>query len=69
MLLSAMSGVFEKLLGEGRSIRTDRPWTDHFPQSEVWNDGRMLIAELRTDNPRILFEVMFGRDNLILWGK
>ena len=56
------------MLAEGYSI-TGKPWTEYFPQGEVWNDGRALIPKLRTEHPRIYLSVVVNRDSLILWDK
>ena len=42
---------FEERLANGRSMLTGQPWTEYFPESEVWNEGRALIARLRTERP------------------
>ena len=59
--------ALKERLANWNSLASNRPWTEHFPQSEVWNDGRALIARLRTDAPRIWVEMVFQRDNLLLW--
>jgi hypothetical protein len=49
------------------SISSSLPWTEHFPQIEVWNDGRALIAKLRTDEPLIWLSMVYERDSLLWW--
>ena len=58
----------EEMLANGQSVATGQPWIEYFPQSEVWNDGRTLIARLRTEHPRIWLHVVFNNENL-LWPK
>ena len=59
---------FEERLANGRSIVTGQPWTEYFPVGEVWNDGRALIARLRTEHPRIWENMVLTVDSL-LWNK
>ena len=49
------------------SISAGKPWTDYFPQGEVCNDGRALIATLRTENPRIYLGMVVNRESLLMW--
>ena len=56
----------EEMLANGKSIAAGQPWTEYFPQSEVWSDGRALIARLRTERPRIWLEVVFNNENLLM---
>ncbi len=61
--------VFEELWHNGRlSMQTSKPWTEYFPQGEVWHDGRALVAKLRTDVPTIWLAMVFASDSL-LWHK
>ena len=55
----------EEMLANGQSIATGQPWIEYFPQSEVWSDGRALIARLRTERPHIWLEVVFNNENLL----
>ncbi len=57
---------FEERLANGRSMLTGQPWTEYFPESEVWNDGRALIARLRTEHPRLWEQMVMAVDSL-LW--
>ena len=57
---------FEERLANGRSMLTGQPWTEYFPEGEVWNDGRALIARLRTEHPRIWEQMVLSVDSL-LW--
>ena len=57
---------FEERWTNGRSMLTGQPWTDYFPEGEVWNDGRALIARLRTEHPRIWENMVMAVDSL-LW--
>ena len=57
---------FEERLANGRSMITGQPWTEYFPESEVWNEGRALIARLRTERPRIWERMVTAVDSL-LW--
>ncbi len=57
---------FEERLANGQSMLTGQPWTEYFPESEVWNDGRALIARLRTEHPRIWEQIVMAVDSL-LW--
>ena len=59
---------FEGRLANGRSMLTGQPWTEYFPEGEVWNDGRALIARLRTEHPRIWEQMVLSVDSL-LWHK
>lgn len=61
--------VLQEWLAEGYSIVSGRSYTEHFPRSEVWSDGRALIAKLGTDSPSIWMDMVFNRDPLLLWGK
>ena len=64
------AGVFENNLAKGFSIYSNKRWAELFPHSEVWNQGRTLIAKLRTEsavNRRIYLSMGFNRDSLILW--
>ena len=56
----------EEMLANGQSIATGQPWTEYFPQSEVWSDGRALIARLRTERPAIWLQVVFNNENLLM---
>ena len=56
----------EEMLANGQSIATGQPWTEYFPQSGVWSDGRALIARLRTERPGIWLQVVFNNENLLL---
>ncbi len=63
-------GVFKKILAEGFSIYSNKPWTELFPHSEVWNQDRTLIAKLRTESPvnRLIYlSMVFNGELLILW--
>ncbi len=57
---------FEERLANGRSMLTGQPWTEYFPESEVWNDGMALITRLRTEHPRIWEQMVMAVDSL-LW--
>ena len=57
---------FEERLANGRSMSTGQPWIEYFPESEVWNEGRALIARLRTERPRIWEQMVMAVDSL-LW--
>ena len=57
---------FEERLANGRSMLTGQPWAEYFPESEVWNDGRALIARLRTEHHRIWEQMVMAVDSL-LW--
>ena len=57
---------FEERLANGRSMLTGQPWTEYFPEGEVWNDGRALIARLPTERPRIWEQMVLSVDSL-LW--
>ena len=57
---------FEERLANGRSMLTGQPWNEYFPEGEVWNDGRALIARLRTEHPRIWEQMVLSVDSL-LW--
>ena len=56
----------EEMLANGKSIAAGQPWTEYFPQSEVWSDRRALIARLRTDAPQIWKQVVFSNENLLM---
>ena len=56
----------EEMLANGKSIAAGQPWTEYFPQSEVWSDGRALIARLRTERPAIWLQVVFNNENLLM---
>ena len=56
----------EEMLANGQSIATGQPWIEYFPQSEVWSDGRALIARLRTERPAIWLQVVFNNENLLM---
>ena len=60
--------VFEERLATAVSLDSGQIWSDHFPQGDVWNDGRALIAKLRTENPRIWGNMVLGVESL-LWHK
>ena len=60
--------VFQEWLPEARSVVGGRPWTEFFPASEFWNDGRALVARLRTEHAHIWNSMVFNRENL-LWPK
>ena len=57
---------FEERLANGRSMLTGQPWTEYFPEGEVWDEGRALIAMLRTEHPRIWEQIVLTEDSL-LW--
>ena len=56
----------EEMLANGQSIATGQPWTEYFPQSEVWSDGRALIARLRTERPSIWQGIVSNNENLLM---
>ena len=56
----------EEMLANGQSIATGQPWTEYFPQSEVWSDGRALIARLRTERPSIWQDIVSNNENLLM---
>ena len=56
----------EEMLANGQSIATGQPWTEYFPQSEVWSDGRALIARLRTEFPSIWQSIVSRNENLLM---
>ena len=62
-------GAFrEGMLAEGYSLIGDnKPWSEVFPKSEVWNDGRALIAKLRTENRWIFLGMVVNRESLLMW--
>ena len=57
---------FEERLANGRSMLTGQPWTEYFPEGEVWDEGRALIAMLRTEHPRVWEQIVLTEDSL-LW--
>ena len=58
---------FEERLANGRSMLTGQPWTEYFPEGEVWNEGSALIARLHTtEHPRIREQIVLSVDSL-LW--
>ena len=61
--------AFKEKIAKSYSIVSSQPWIEHFPQSEVWNDGRALIAKLRTENPRIWLSMVYEQDSLLWWDK
>ncbi len=61
-------GVFKERWNTGMAMVSNQPWTEHFPQGEVWNDGTALIAKLRTDVATIWLSMVFASDSL-LWHK
>ena len=62
------AGVLKEMVAEGFSL-TGEPWSEVFPKREVWNEGRALIAKLRTENRLIHLFMVFNKDSLILWDK
>lgn len=58
--------VFEERLATEDSQRYHQHWAEHFPEAEVWSDGRALIAKLRTEDPRIWQQMVLSSDTL-LW--
>ena len=58
--------VVEERWNVGVAMVSNQPWTEHFPQGEVWNDGTALMAKLRTDVPTIWPSMVFASDSL-LW--
>jgi len=62
------AGVIEERLAEWLSL-TGKPWNEVFPEGEVWNEERALIAKLRTEHPRYYLSLVFRRESLILWDK
>ena len=56
----------EEMLANGYSFATGQPWTEYFPQSEVWSDGRALIARLRTERPSIWQDIVSNNENLLM---
>ena len=59
--------AFNKVLAEGYLFYSGKPRTGHFLQSEVWNDGRALIANLRTENPRTWALMVGTGESLLMW--
>lgn len=59
--------VFKENLAELHSIHAGGPWTEVFPKSEVWNDGRALIAHLRSESPRIHLSMVVNGESLLIW--
>ena len=60
--------VFEQRLATGVSMPSNLPWTEDFTQAEVWNEGKALIARLRTENALIWLRMVTAVDSL-LWHK
>ncbi len=56
----------QELLATGRSLVADKPWTEYFPASEVWTEGKALIAKLRTESPLKWLSLVANQENL-LW--
>ena len=50
----------------GRSVVNDKTWAEVFPEREVWNEGRALIARLRTESSWYWAGIVFSGDKL-LW--
>ena len=61
-------GVIEERLAEWFSL-TGKPWNEVFPEGEVWNEERALIAKLRTQNRLIHLSIVANADSLIQWDK
>ena len=61
--------AFKEKWEKGNSIVSSRPWKEYFPQGEVWNDGRVLVARLRTEKPTIWLQMVTVRESLITWDK
>ena len=63
--------VFEERLAAGNDFISGRPWTEYFPQREVWNDGRALITRLSIEKPLIgswIWQtIVHTRDPLLAW--
>ena len=59
--------TLEERMG-GYSVATAQPWNEIFPQHAVWNDGRALIARLRTEAPLIWLRIVYDTESL-LWHK
>ena len=61
-------GVIKERLAEWVSL-TGKPWNEVFPEGEVWNEERALIAKLRTQNRLIHLSIVANADSLIQWDK
>ena len=60
-------GAFKEMLAEGRSMFTGQTWTEYFPQSEVLNDGRALIASLRPGTKSTWERLVHEGASLLIW--
>ena len=58
--------VLEETLAKGVSVKSGQPWTELFPEGEVWADDRALIARLRTELPLIWMVMVHAGDSLLL---
>ena len=59
--------VLKENLAEGYWISADKPWTEVFPHSEVWNNGRALIAKLRTEDRFVWASMVSEGASLLTW--
>lgn len=53
---------------EGDSLRTEQPWSEIFPSSEVTAEGANVVATLRLDSdrsPAIARQILFAGDSLV----
>ncbi len=56
----------EQRVSTGSSAVTQRAWSEYFTDTEIVVNGSLIVATLRTDKPRIAFDMVFTRDTLLL---
>lgn len=50
----------------GSSVVTKAPWAEYFTARDVAADGTLVVAKLRTEKPRIAFDMVYTRDTLLM---
>lgn len=50
----------------GASVATGTPWAEYFTASDIAADGTLVVAKLRTERPRIAFDMVYARDALLM---
>jgi hypothetical protein len=55
----------EANVADGKSFVTRRPWSDLLTEGDIEQDGRMVVAEFRVENPTLWYRLVFQGDNLL----
>jgi hypothetical protein len=55
----------EANVADGTSFITRRPWSDQLTEGDIAQDGQVVVAEFRVENPTLWYRLIFQGDNLL----